>query len=118
MDALTCTGCEEASDRGEMVIGVAMCEACCEFCETCGDEDEPAAYCSGCMKEHREKCTGKTHAQRVMATVDNDIKDAERQLAKAREQAADAQRHVAACEAALAKAQRNKVAAEAELAKG
>ena len=101
-----------------MVIGVAMCEACCEFCETCGDEDEPAAYCSGCMKEHREKCTGKTHAQRVMATVDNDIKDAERQLAKAREQAADAQRHVAACEAALAKAQRNKVAAEAELAKG
>ena len=117
MGELTCTGCEEASERGELVIGVEMCESCCEFCETCGDEDAPVAYCTGCMKEHREKCTGKTHAQRVMATVDNEIKDAERQLEQTRAQAADAQRRVSACEAKLAKMQQKKVAAKTELAR-
>ena len=115
MSELTCKGCEEAEARGEMVIGTAMCESCCEFCDACGQEDEPAAYCTHCIKEHRTKCSSKTRAERVMASVNQEIADTEEAVMRTRREIATAQAKLARLEADLTRARKKKADAEVEL---
>ena len=115
MGELTCNGCEEAEARGEMVIGTAMCESCCEFCEACGQEDEPAAYCTHCIKEHKKTCSSTTRAERVMASVNQEIADNEEAVIRTRQEIASAQAKLARLEEDLTRARKKKADAEVEL---
>ena len=106
----TCTGCEEALDRGDPVMGVIMCESCFNVCDACD-----TSYCAGCFTEHQKTCSSKTRAERVMATVDQDIEKKEREIACARQDIAAAQARLERSEAELKRARQKKAAAEVEL---
>ena len=101
--------------RGEMVIGTAMCESCCEYCEACGQEDEPAAYCTHCIKEHKKTCSSTTRAERVMASVNQEIADNEEAVIRTRQEIASAQAKLARLEEDLTRARKKKADAEVEL---
>ena len=79
------------------MIGTAMCESCCEFCDACGQEDDPAAYCSHCIKEHRKTCSSSsydsclTRAERVMASVNQEIADNKEAVIRTLQEIATAQ---------------------------
>ena len=67
------------------------------------------------MKEHEKTCTSKTRAERVVATVNQDIEKAEHEIAQTQATIARAQSQLPVLEEQLARAHKKKADAEIEL---